>query len=386
MFKIKLKVLIVLLCSSCGDASNDDNKKVKDYSQINKVKFEKISTKQFPLDSTTAGGGKNFQYFEENDRKILCYLNQNTNTLIFYDYEKELIDSNLKIDREGPNGVGDISAFLLHNTDSIFVYSYKRGRLYLVNNFGEIINNYSLMSLDDAHISRPFVSGNMPIMKKGSYIVFNGWGSEKEYARNKTYPESLLIYLDLRNNELTYQFSYPEIYSDGIWGMQLHTMYNVFNPNTSDIIVGFPIDDNIYVINDEQILTFPQGSKYFKGVDPLSTKDKITALPIQKELRSELAQTTYRTIHYDQFNNIYLRIIHKAISEELLDLNDPVKSVFPKASILILNNEFNRLGEIDFDNNDYWISHIFVNEDGVHIMKMDFVNEDILSFDVFNLK
>jgi hypothetical protein len=226
----------------------------------------------------------------------------------------------------------------------------------------------------------------MPMMKRGDYIILNGWGSQKEYQKNETYPEGLLVRVNLKNKEIDYDFSYPDIYSEGIWGIQLHVMYNVLNPKTSDIIVGFPIDDHLYVLRDGNVKKYPQRSKYFKGVIPLSTKSKISPPPIQQEVQKELGQTTYRTIHYDPYNEIYLRVVHKAISEDVLALNDPVKSVFPKASLLIMDSEFKKLGEVDFDDNNYWISNIFVNDKGIHIMKMDFVNEDVLTFDVFRFQ
>jgi hypothetical protein len=245
---------------------------------------------------------------------------------------------------------------------------------------------YDFKNSGKGFISRPYISGNQPIMKRGDFLFLNNWGSQREYYRNKDYPESLLAKINLTKNEINYEFSYPEIYSTGVWGMQLHVMYNTINPLTSEIILGFPIDDYIYVLKDGEFEKYRQGSKYFEGVNPLSTKSRINAPPPKMEVHNERVQSTYRTIHFDPYNQIYMRVVYKPISEEILALNDPILSVFPKASLLILDNEFNKIGEVDFDNHNYWINNIFVNENGIHIMKMDFVNEDILTFDVFKFE
>jgi hypothetical protein len=347
--------------------------------------FVKVDSKSFPLDATTAGGGNNFQYIEDEGKKLFCYLNKNQNTLIFYDYEKETLDSKLRMERSGPNGVGEINGFMVHSLDSIFVYSYKGAWLYLLNQFGKISEMYDFKTIENASLTRPNVSGYQPMMKIGDQIILNNWGAQREYYKNDVYPEGLLVNVNLQNKEMDYTFSYPEVYTKGIWGIQLHVMYNVLNPVTSEIILGFPIDDHIYVLRDGDVKNFLQRSKYFKGVNPLSTKSKISPPPIKQEVQKELGQTTYRTIHYDPYNDIYLRVVHKAINEEVLAMNDPVKSIFPKASLFIMDNEFKRIGEVDFDDNNYWINNIFINENGIHIMKMDFVNEDILTFDIFEI-
>ncbi|EOZ91519.1 hypothetical protein A33Q_4587 [Indibacter alkaliphilus LW1] len=386
MFKYYLKAIVILFFCSCGRSNDIEKNKDKESSQKNSFEFERIGTKKFPLDSTTAGGGSNFQYVENEGKKLLCYLNTNQNTLIFYDYEQETLEYQLSIEKKGPNGVGEISGFLVHSTDSIFVYSNSGVRLYHLNQSGKIINIYDPKAKEDGLIIRPYVSGSMPMMKRGKHIILNSWGSQKEYYNNDTYPESLLLRVNLETKEMDYGFSYPEIYTKGVWGMQLHVMYNMLNPETSEIVVGFPIDDHLYVLGEGYVKKHPQGSKYFKGVVPLSTKSKISPPPPNQEVQNERSQTTYRTIHYDPYNEIYIRVVHKAISEEVLAMNDPVKSVFPKASLMIMDKEFKKLGEVDFDNNDYWINNIFINENGIHIMKMDFVNEDVLTFDVFDLK
>jgi hypothetical protein len=379
----KVLIVIAILCIAiCCKSKNKQENLTRNFSELRNFEFKRVDSKCFPLDYTTAGGGYNFQYIEDDGKRLFCYLNKYENTLIFYDYENEVLDSRLRMEVKGPNGVGQISGFLVHSLDSIFVYSYKGAWLYLLNQFGKIVNTYDLKAVEDGTISRPSVSGYQPMMKIGDHIIFNNWGSQREYYKNKSYPEGLLVRLNLKNNEIDSFFSYPEVYTKGIWGIQLHVMYNVLNPVTSDIILGFPIDDQIYVLRDGNLEAYSQKSKYYKGVIPLSMKNKISPPPIQEEVQKELGQTSYRTIHYDPYNEIFIRVVHKAISEEVLAMNDPIESVFPKASLLIMDKDFTRIGEVDFDNT-YWINNIFINEKGIHIMKMDFINEDVLTFDVF---
>jgi hypothetical protein len=225
------------------------------------------------------------------------------------------------------------------------------------------------------------------MIKVKNSIFFNAWGAQKEYAKNKDYPKNLVIELDLLKDSLSYHFKYPDIYTTGIWGTQLHVMYNSYNPKKGYFIYSFPIDHNIYATDHKGFIKeYYAGSKFVNKVEPLSTKKSISAPPFLEEVKLEATQGTYRAIKYDVYNDFYFRIVYKGISDEDFESHHPVKATYPKASILILDNKFNKVGEVELEDYKYWEHNMFFTEKGMHLMQMDYENEDILSFSIMKLQ
>jgi hypothetical protein len=127
-------------------------------------KFTLVETeiKKFPLDSVTSTGERNFQYFEDKNKEYFCYFNRKDNTILFYDYKKANLDFKLALNKDGPDGVGEISGFLVHNLDSIFVYRYGGALLYLINKNGKVKNKYDLKSSNPLSLSPPTSLGQCP--------------------------------------------------------------------------------------------------------------------------------------------------------------------------------------------------------------------------------
>lgn len=340
-----------------------------------------------PLDSMTATGESNFQYFENSDStQYFCYLSRNENSILFYNLEQSELDFKLKLKKEGPDGVGTITGFLVHNLDSIYVYQYRAALLHLVNRQGRVLRRYDLKSTDSLSLYSPYVSSYMPMTKVGESMYFNAWGARKEYSKNTHYPENLTIRLDLIHDSLDYSFRYPDIYKTGIWGTQLHVMYNTYNPNINKFIYSFPIDHYVYITDHQgAIIQKYAGSHYLDQVKPISQKNRISPPPPDEEVKMEAIQATYRSIKYDPYNDMYFRVVFKGISEEDYHSNHPIKSKFSKASIIILDNRFEKVGEVDLENYKFWPNNIFFTREGFHIMQMDFEDEDNLKISVMKV-
>jgi hypothetical protein len=104
-----------------------------------------------------------------------------------------------------------------------------------------------------------------------------------------------------------------------------------------------------------------------------------------EEVKLEATQGTYRSVKYDIYNDFYFRIVYKGISEEDFESHHPIKGTFSKASIIILDNNFDKVGEVELGDYKYWVGKIFFTKDGIHLMQMDFENEDTLTFSIMKI-
>lgn len=62
-------------------------------------------------------------FFNESidNQPVLSYLNQSKNEIILFNLEDKNIKKRIKFDIAGPNGVGEVRGFYIHNSDSIFI-------------------------------------------------------------------------------------------------------------------------------------------------------------------------------------------------------------------------------------------------------------------------
>ena len=176
---------------ACEYKNKDMNHLKKTASNL-KNRHEEVS-----FGSTTAGGGNNFQYIEGGGKKSLCYLNTNQNTY-FYDYEEETLDYQLRIEKKGQMElVKSLGSWFIPQTQfSIFKYWCQ------ALPFKPIRKNYRMYdpkTKEGGLIVRPYVSGNMPMMKRGKHI-FEFLGSRKNII-TMTRIGSLLLRVNLETKE-----------------------------------------------------------------------------------------------------------------------------------------------------------------------------------------
>lgn len=129
--------------------------------------------------------GNYFQYFENDTSKYFILMNKFNNDLIFYDYETGNSQFYINMEKNGPNGVGDVSGLLVHSLDSIFIYSYNKGLLHIIDSSGKIKNKYNLISDGHRYQVRPYISNTTPMVKIGNKLLLNSFGSRLKYSKIK---------------------------------------------------------------------------------------------------------------------------------------------------------------------------------------------------------
>ncbi len=380
--RIRFLYFSIFLIWSC-DSMNKNGSNIE---PENEIKFKKIGEKIFPLDSLTSKMGNYFQYFENDTSKYFVLMNKFNNDLIFYDYETGNSQFYINMEKNGPNGVGDVSGLLVHSLDSIFIYSYNNGLLHIIDSSGKIKNKYNLISDGHRYQVRPYISNTTPMVKIGNKLLLNSFGSRLKYSKSSDSNEKLILELDLYDRSVNYFFEYPKMYSTGIWGTALHFMYNSYNPIEKKFIVSFPIDNNIYLIGkNRKSEKYLAKSSFIDKVKPLSTANKIDPPPTVEESYFLRSQPTYSSIHFDEFSQMYYRVAYNSMNEEDFYSGDLIKSRFRDASIIVLNSKLKKIGEVNLGKYVYHPNYQFYNKNGIHIMKLAIEDEDNLVFDIFKL-
>lgn len=175
---------------------------------------------------------------------------------------------------------------------------------------------------------------------------------------------------------------YPEVYGDMTtlydnWDVfaYLQTSYTL-SPN-GEIVTSFHASDSIYVLNPETGMR----KSYYCGYSGHKNIYKGIAGGTDAKIQKFIESTQYGAVLYDKFRDRYYRIIRLPLKEY-----DPdelrIEMLRKPLALIIMDGNFNIIGEYALPEDKYYTSHIFVSPDGVNINVLS-DDDDFLKFKVF---
>lgn len=357
-----------------------------------RVNLRSIDTLKFPLDEKSSFESNSISYRKIKNKEYLSILNPLDQSIRLYDYLKQEQISTAKMDEEGPNGVGTlgpVSAHLFYTLDSVFLYNINLGRLFLVNQKSEVINQYLVSDYDNpANFPAPFPSTLRP-MYLFQNNVYMACGINNRLENYDDQPTSLKI--DLSSKKLNYLTTYPKIYSSAYWGATYkYDPSLTINSNTNELIINYPIDPFLHRrdLNSETTTSKFVGSSYFEEINPYQQDPKffLSRNPNERDLvqvQHGLSTSDFQSIFYDEFKDFYYRIAYVRPTLDKVQANDAI----PDFSIIIMDNQFKKLGENLFEREIYDCTKIFISQSGINIARKDFysIDENYLQFELFEV-
>jgi hypothetical protein len=140
--------------------------------------------------------------------------------------------------------------------------------------------------------------------------------------------------------------------------------------NRDEMVLSYPADDHIAVYDIVSNTT----RRYFAGY---SKKDIIHQKKSNRidELLQYLENTQYGNIHFDPYLNLYYRFVyHPSFDYDINNRDTYVKNM----SIVILDSEFNKVGEYDLKEKT-GMNGAFVSREGLHIQTLS-DDDDFMKF------
>ena len=377
--KITLLAVIPLFCLlSCVE------KKVQTKESYNLVASDKQLL--FALDPNT----KTFilalfPFTDETGKEYLTFQNQDQNEILFYDMNSRKLEFKVKPAYEGPNGVGQVLGYYVHTIDSIFLTISGTNEIVLVNRNAEIKDKINYERAEDGTLLTDFCSISsvyQPIIMidKEMYIMSgcNRW-LEKD-------PISAVINLEDKTiHSLPYYYpSFPGADNKAKRaGIEEH-LSRCFDGK--HFVYSFYFDETIYIASQDHdsIKEVKVKSKYIDKVRLLDDYGNLT-------FTDACENPNYGNLLFDKYRNVYYRIAYPEteIEKEVkgMELLQYGRKNF---SIIILDKNFNIIGETLFPDYTYNSTVMFVREDGLYISDSHYLNpdysDDQLSFKCFTLK
>lgn len=300
------------------------------------------------------------------NNNILYYLTNNfstrNNEILVYDLKKEKLIKKVVFDIN--NGFkNSIHGFSLVNKDSMIVSNILSDTLYSITLDGKILKKYHYNYLDKKSgqtIFKLFSRNEKPIIGHNSKLFFSpSLFVNKQKDLEKM---SLAFFYNCKSRRVeNLNFKYPKNYLNSkYFSTNLSYCANgskiVFSPSNSHSIWVYNIENKTYK-------EFKVESDYYRHFCVNSEKD----IKMNDAMYNTVSNSSYTDIVYDKYRKLYYRFFYPGLEIKKDDDSLAIKTNhFEKMSILIIDENFNKIGETFFENKFRFYSS-FVSEEGLYI-------------------
>ena len=327
-----------------------------------------------------------YTFCDKSGKEYLSFLNYRTNQLYFYDWNTERFLHKIDLDTEGPNGVAQVSGYYIKDFDNIYVSSYAHNGLIKVDTTGQVLQKIPYGKTDDGYIvlpsyvpsPHPYVA---PVIIKNKFHI-----TQQAVARfhdmEKTPVTVAIDTISHRNEALPLTYNILTKKEQEAEDTQFSRIFD-----GSHFIYSFYVSDHILVTSEDHsdVQKVPVRSRY---VDDAT--DKVPDNERGPQLYLELAR--YGDLIYDPYREVYYRFAYPAVSLER-DINWWGKAVYgrKKFSVIILDKDFQIIGETLFPEDIYNSFVFFVHKDGLYISRdyqvgLGNQSDDYMTFELFKIE
>lgn len=331
-----------------------------------------------PLDSMTS---QQTPYMQLVNDSLLAFFNMPTYEICIYNIRSKNLHQKIKIYQEGPNAVNGCESFYYQNPDSIWMYAPWGGRIFLLDEQGNLKDKRIIgdKSFNSSYSVYPYPMTDAPYIVRNGNHFLQGMAGHTEDSKIK--PAVSLIY-NYSKDSVCLGNEYPEVYGDMTtlydnWDVfaYLQTSYTL-SPN-GEIVTSFHVSDSIYVHNPETGMR----KSYYCGYSGHKNIYKGIAGGTDATIQKFIESTQYGAVIYDRFRDRYYRIIRLPLKEYDQD-KLRIEMLKKPLALIIMDGNFNIIGEYAMPEDKYYTSHIFVSPDGVNINVLS-DDDDFLKFKVF---
>ena len=300
-------------------------------------------------------------FYREEGRDYLVWENKFLKTLEFYGWEDDSLTSSIHFNEELIKSRCSMRGAYIASLDSVYFMDpmdAKQYKLHLFDRNSNLLttlksNDSSLKSLEKA---MPEIAASKPAIRRGDWLHLMGV-PEGDLKESVTYAEGKIdVAINLKTGEYRYGYHYPAIYTEyGSWG-NFQDMSRCLTP-AGKFLYSFGIEDSVRLTDHEQSeQLFYAGSDY---IPALSLKLAIT----DNSANDRSIRPYYGGIHYDPVHEVYYRMALHALPVNTVKgswADQPI-------SIIILNKNFEKVGESLLPASRHLYYQWFVGPDGLYI-------------------
>ncbi|OEK06371.1 DUF4221 family protein [Roseivirga misakiensis] len=370
--------LTCLLVCSCG--KNDRQEIVKASSQEGELVF-KVDTVKVDIGDQISYTYFRFDTYEEEGRFYFVKYQGSQHALLFYDLEKRRLSKTIALEKAGPNGIGTLQNFHVHNLDSIFVFD--AGNMKVLSEDAEVFFSMNLFSQ----------------LPQGVLIDFASPESKPFYSSKLN---RVILENSLRRNATAEEKNQPFLAAINLESKSFELIGPQHAPFMKNAKVGYGSYQGISFTNHENLIfyNYPVSSKVY-SYDLLTKENKafngnVSSIPNQaSEFKNAASQAFINAYRFE--TAIFYNIIYDPYKELFYRLHRTGKPYDPAVRNTIQNTRFyvsvfgremNFIKEIEVAQNTYSQYTAFVGPEGLFLnasfKEFPLLEEDKMIFHVYD--
>ena len=381
MKKIWIYLFAVVSFCSCGNKGKNYSYTLQTVDTF--LNYHLASDVKVPLmiRSCVDDAGKEYVYFQNG---ILP-------DLLIYDIHNETLVKRVKFEVEGPDAIdgGFLFGFMMTDCNHIYISSLAQPELYVTDTTGCIKRKMSYAETADGYhpVGCILDNGAFQFIDGRLYIPQN---INFSFGKDLLEKSALLCRLDTLSGEVeALPVKFPPvggIIRRGSPG-NANTYYQ-FCFNGQELVYSFAYLDDLMVVNPltHQVEYKAVRSRYIGEMKPFSS-DGTNDAAVQKNLCEYPA---YSNIMYDSYNKVYYRVVY--VPQEIdrkVDILSLYRTGRKQFSIMILDEDFNVIGEHLFPPYTYNPRLSFVSKGKLYISLNNIMNpdysDDVIRFQMVEL-
>ncbi len=354
-YKLHLSALLflsLLVLTCCKEEAKESIDSKKTFAVSDKIK-------SFELPSEI--GHFNMQSFQD-ENSFLYFFDYKTNWLLIYSLENDQLEKHLDFEMEGPNGLGgNVLAFYAENPDELY-FSTGANTILKYDGKGNLQEKLSLdtRSLEEDGIS---LFSNI-FIKNGNDFYFAAFPMVFEWTTIS--PEELtkmpnLVKYNLNEKEFLPMSYFPKEFVGTNLNKSIFPLLSK-DPNGSPMInMNFR---NIYHFKDGEIISSPAAHSKFPHDPPLSSSPNMF-----EDMPEIMRMVSYTDIYTSLIYLADLDLIVRVAKFEDIpkDQFSPETHIASKWGLVFLDSEFNKIGELELEENQFNGTYIFGNQEGIWV-------------------
>lgn len=336
-----------------------------------------------------------FPFTDNKGNKFLTFHPLQQNKIYFYELYSGNLSKVMDIEEEGPNGVPGLLGYHIEDYDKIYLTATGIfGKIIRVDTTGTVLQKISYDTTSNGNPLVPTYGSTVtpytPLVVIDNILYITQIPMRGEPITS--WPVSCLI--DTINNKVEkLPLNFPPIKKDEerlTTGIGPELGYSRYFDGTH-FVYSFSYMEDIIVasVDHKDIRYFKAKSKYIDKInDPNEKRPSDMFIAAKRMCEAPF----YGDLYYDPYRKVYYRI---AYPETEMEKNEGKTYIEiwttgrKRFSIIILDEEFNVIGETLFPDYIYQSMSMFVEEDGLYIRSNHFKNpdydEDKLVFDCLEL-
>ena len=346
-----------------------------------------------PLDTLTSNISFQVRSIQLNGKLYVAMYSRNLHAINLWNIDSKKKEFTIPLKKDGQDGIYRLTSYYIKAMDSVFVIPTYHKQIYLIDFNGHVKNKFVLDKKEVAEqkeneIDKMDFLGDMytPVQIIGNHMLIGTISSEFGGLDPKFSKFPIGVTYNLKTSALNSKFMFfPETYLNKNFGYHNNVYYSDVDISRKNILISFPVDDKIYLrdINGKLLKQIEANSDYL-DIHFSALKGKGQSVTEKYFLDNP----SFDRILSDPFRKVYYRF---ALQKYEGQQNVPTAmfSSFKPLSDIILNEQFEKIGETLLPANKHFIFNAFVCKKGLYISNAHPNNpendENKLSFTCYQL-